>query len=70
VATASFTPDASNTDLPGMYQLFVDTISQASGTMFALSLLFSGISAGIVATMAGQLICEGAMNWRMSPFLR
>jgi metal iron transporter len=70
VAAASFTPDASNTDLPGMYQLFVDTVSQASGTMFALSLLFSGISARIVARMAGQLICEGAMNWRMSLFLR
>jgi metal iron transporter len=37
-----------------MYQLFVDTIGQGAGTMFALALLFSGISAGIVATMAGQ----------------
>jgi len=53
VAAASFTPDASNADLLGMYELFVDTISQASGTMFALSLLFLGISAGIVAMMAG-----------------
>jgi len=53
-----------------MYNLFVTTISQASGTLFALGLLFSGISAGVVCTMAGQLICEGAMNWRMSPFLR
>jgi metal iron transporter len=38
--------------------------------MFALSLLFSGISAGIVATMAGQLIAEGAINWRIRPFYR
>jgi metal iron transporter len=38
--------------------------------IFALSLLFSGISAGIVATMAGPMICEGPMNWRVSPFLR
>jgi metal iron transporter len=70
IAAANFTPDASNADLPGMYRLFVQTISQAGGTLFALSLLFSGVSAGIVATMAGQLICEGAMNWRMPPFLR
>ncbi|KAF4635291.1 hypothetical protein G7Y89_g2807 [Cudoniella acicularis] len=70
VAGAAFTPDASDADLPGLYQIFVDTIGQASGTIFALSLLFSGVSAGIVATMAGQMICEGAMNWRMSPFLR
>jgi len=38
--------------------------------MFALSLLFSGISAGIVATMAGQMIAEGAINWRIRPFYR
>ncbi|MCJ1412793.1 hypothetical protein MMC19_006892 [Ptychographa xylographoides] len=70
VAAASLTPDAGDADLPGMYALFVSTISQGAGTIFALALLFSGITAGIVATMAGQLVCEGAMNWRMSPFLR
>jgi metal iron transporter len=70
VAGAAFTPDDSDADLPGLYQLFNDTIGNGTGTIFALSLLFSGVSAGIVATMAGQMICEGAMNWRMSPFLR
>lgn len=70
IAAAAFTEDASNADLPGLYNIFVSTIGQASGTIFALSLLFSGISAGILATMAGQMICEGAMNWRMRPFLR
>lgn len=70
VAGASFTPDASNADLPGLYRIFVNTIGQASGRIFALSLLFSGVSAGIVCTMAGQMICEGAMDWRVSPFLR
>lgn len=70
VAAASLSEAADNADLYGMYRLFVSTISQASGTLFALGLLFSGVSAGIVATMAGQLVCEGAMNWRISPFLR
>lgn len=70
VAGAAFSPDDSDADLPGLYQLFNDTIGNGTGKIFALSLLFSGISAGIVATMAGQMICEGAMNWRMSPFLR
>jgi metal iron transporter len=70
VAGAAFTPEDSDADLPGLYQLFNDTIGNGTGTIFALSLLFSGVSAGIVATMAGQMICEGAMNWRMSPFLR
>lgn len=54
VAGASLSEAAGRADLPGMYQLFVDTIGQGAGTMFALALLFSGISAGIVATMAGQ----------------
>lgn len=70
IAGATFTNDAADADLPGLYRIFVETIGQASGTIFAVSLLASGISAGIVATMAGQMICEGAMNWRMSPFLR
>jgi metal iron transporter len=70
IAAATFTDDAANADLYGMYDLFVSTISQASGTLFAVGLLFSGIGAGIVATLAGQLVCEGALNWRMSPFLR
>jgi metal iron transporter len=70
VSAAAFSDDADQADLPGMYALFVSTVSQASGTVFALALLFSGITSGIVATLAGQLVCEGALNWRMSPFLR
>lgn len=70
VAASSLTEAAANADLPGVYALFVSTIGQASGTVFAFALLFSGVSAGIVCTMAGQLVCEGAMDWRMKPFFR
>jgi metal iron transporter len=70
VAASSLSQEAGNADLFGIYDIFVSSISQASGTIYALGLLFSGVSAGIVATMAGQLVCEGAMNWRMSPFFR
>lgn len=70
VAASSLSQDAGDADLYGIYDIFVSSISQASGTIFALGLLFSGVSAGIVATMAGQLVCEGAINWRMKPFLR
>jgi len=69
-AASSLSQDAANADLPGVYRLFVATVSQASGTIFALALLLSGVSAGIVCTMAGQLVCEGAMDWRMRPFFR
>ncbi|CZR69083.1 related to manganese transport protein [Phialocephala subalpina] len=70
VAASSLSSDAANADLPGVYRLFVSTIGQASGTLFACALLFSGVSAGIVCTMAGQLVCEGALDWRMRPFFR
>ncbi|KAH7350828.1 NRAMP family [Rhexocercosporidium sp. MPI-PUGE-AT-0058] len=70
IAAASLSEEAGEADLWGMYDLFQDTISKAAGTIFALSLLFSGISAGIVATMAGQMVFEGAFNWTIPPFYR
>ncbi|PMD25338.1 natural resistance-associated macrophage protein [Hyaloscypha hepaticicola] len=70
IAAASLSEAAGDADLFGMYNLFVSSISQAAGTMFALALLFSGISAGIVATLAGQLVAEGAINWKIRPFYR
>ncbi|KAI9648098.1 hypothetical protein NHQ30_002727 [Ciborinia camelliae] len=70
VAAASLSEADQDADLQGMYHLFVNTMGHAAGTIFAVGLLFSGVSAGIVATMAGQLICEGAMDWHLSPFWR
>jgi len=70
IAASSLSESAQDADLFGMYDLFVENISQAAGTMFALALLFSGISAGIVATMAGQMVAEGAINWTIRPFYR
>ncbi|KAH8892069.1 natural resistance-associated macrophage protein [Thozetella sp. PMI_491] len=62
--------DGVSGDLYQLYDLFSDTISPIAGVMFAVSLLFSGISAGIVATMAGSIVMEGALNIRLSPFVR
>lgn len=70
ISASSLSEAAQDADLYGMYRLFVESISQAAGTMFAFALLFSGISAGIVATMAGQLVAEGAINWKIRPFYR
>ncbi|KAI9763439.1 MAG: hypothetical protein M1840_000522 [Geoglossum simile] len=70
VAATSLSEEAGDADLFGLYTLFSRSISSAAATLFALGLLFSGTSAGIVATMAGQMVCEGAMNWRISPFKR
>ncbi|PBP18939.1 natural resistance-associated macrophage protein [Diplocarpon rosae] len=70
IAAAMLTEEAEEADLWGMYKLFSKTISQAAATVFGLSLLFSGISAGIVATMAGQMVFEGAFQWTIRPFYR
>ncbi|KAK4209344.1 natural resistance-associated macrophage protein-domain-containing protein [Rhypophila decipiens] len=59
-----------SSDLYSLFDLFSTTIAPAAGIMFAVSLLFSGISAGIVSTIAGQIVMEGAFNIRVSPFLR
>jgi manganese transport protein len=42
----------------------------AASMLFAIALLASGQSATIVGTMAGQVVMEGFMRWRISPWLR
>ncbi|KAL4921685.1 natural resistance-associated macrophage protein-domain-containing protein [Aspergillus aurantiobrunneus] len=73
VAGASLynTPSATDgADLFGIYDLLSASISPAAGTIFALALLLSGLSAGIVCTMAGQMVSEGMLNWSIRPWLR
>lgn len=41
-----------------------------TATSFAVSLLFSGIAAGIVSNMAGQVVMEGAFAIKINPFAR
>ncbi|KAK0709586.1 natural resistance-associated macrophage protein-domain-containing protein [Lasiosphaeria miniovina] len=57
-------------DLFGIHRLLSSSIAPAAGTVFALALLFSGLSAGIVCTLAGQMVSEGAINWRLRPWVR
>jgi manganese transport protein len=42
----------------------------AASVLFAVALLASGQSATIVGTMAGQVVMEGFMRWRIKPWLR
>jgi len=63
-------PEAPNADLFGIHDLLVRTISPAAGVLFALALLLSGTSAGIVCTMAGQMVSEGMLHWKLKPWLR
>jgi manganese transport protein len=42
----------------------------AASLLFALALLASGQSSTITGTLAGQVVMEGFMNWRIPPWLR
>ena len=62
--------DAKDASLFSIHDLLASSIAPAAGTLFALALLLSGMSAGIVCTIAGQMVSEGALNWTISPWLR
>lgn len=62
--------EAGSADLFGIHALLSKTLAPAAGTIFALALLLSGTSAGIVCTIAGQMLSEGALNWTIAPWLR
>jgi metal iron transporter len=74
--SSSNPPDTSNKndgiepDLFGIHTLLSTSLSPLAGTVFALALLFSGLSAGIVCTIAGQMVSEGALRWSLRPWLR
>ncbi|CAL3966758.1 unnamed protein product, partial [Diplocarpon coronariae] len=62
--------NADDADLFGIYHLLSESLAPAAGTIFALALLLSGISAGIVCTIAGQMVSEGALRWTITPWIR
>ena len=44
--------------------------SSAASTIFAVALLCSGQNSTLTGTLAGQIICEGFMNWKIRPVYR
>jgi metal iron transporter len=59
-----------NADLFSIHDLLSESLAPAAGTIFALALLLSGTSAGIVCTIAGQMVSEGQLNWTVKPWVR
>lgn len=61
-------------DIPaGLFEahdLIQDRVGKGAAVLFAVALIFSGQSASITATLAGQLVSEGFIEWSVSPFLR
>lgn len=69
-ASLSSASSSENGNLFGVHDLLSRTLAPAAGTVFALALLLSGTSAGIVCTIAGQMLSEGALQWKIAPWLR
>lgn len=62
--------EAQSADIFAIHGLLSGSLGRGAGILFALALLLSGVSAGIVCTIAGQMVSEGAINWHMRPWLR
>ncbi|KAI1790908.1 Nramp-domain-containing protein [Ganoderma leucocontextum] len=52
------------------YALLQDSLGKPVAILFALALLASGQSSSIIATLAGQIVSEGFIRWRVSPIMR
>ncbi|EIW64540.1 Nramp-domain-containing protein [Trametes versicolor FP-101664 SS1] len=74
-AAVFFDKDGSSASTPpaGLFDahdLIKAHIGTAAAFIFALALLCAGQTASITATLAGQIVSEGFIEWRVSPFLR
>ncbi|KDQ31564.1 hypothetical protein PLEOSDRAFT_24093 [Pleurotus ostreatus PC15] len=52
------------------YDVIRDFVGKPAATLFALALLAAGQSSSLIATVAGQAVSEGFLQWRVSPILR
>jgi manganese transport protein len=52
------------------YRTLQPLLGPAAGTVFAVSLLASGLSSASVGTMAGQIIMQGFLQRRVQPWIR
>ncbi|KAL5495624.1 SMF1_2 [Sanghuangporus weigelae] len=52
------------------FRLIQDYIGRPAAVIFAIALICAGQSASITATLAGQIVSEGFIQWSISPFLR
>lgn len=57
-------------DLFQAFELLRDTVGKAPAILFAIALLTAGQSSSITVTLAGQIISEGFIHWRLTPFMR
>ena len=56
--------------LDGAYRTLIPLLGRAAALIFLLSLLASGLSSSLVATMAGQVVMGGFVGWRIPVWVR
>jgi manganese transport protein len=67
--TATFSPDSDWIQIA--YLTLAPLLgTAAASTLFAVALLAAGQSSTITGTLAGQVVMEGFMHWRIAPWLR
>ncbi|KAK0505985.1 smf Mn2+ and Fe2+ transporter [Armillaria luteobubalina] len=69
----SVSEDTSDITVAGLFDahdLIKARIGKGAAFVFALALILAGQTSGITATLAGQIVSQGFINWRVSPFLR
>lgn len=69
-ATLYGSEEAADADLYSIHALLSRTLAPGAGTIFMIALLLSGQSAGVVCTIAGQIVSEGHINWTLVPWKR
>lgn len=52
------------------HQLLKTSLGGGAATVFAIALLASGQSSTITGTLAGQIVMEGFMKWKIKPWIR
>ncbi|KAF8078297.1 natural resistance-associated macrophage protein-domain-containing protein [Lyophyllum atratum] len=52
------------------HDLITAKVGTGAAFVFALALVCAGQTSSITATLAGQIVSEGFIEWRVSPFLR
>ncbi|MEY4611911.1 MAG: hypothetical protein RL246_2230 [Bacteroidota bacterium] len=58
-------------DIRDAYQLLDPVLgSKLASALFAIALLASGQNATLTGTLAGQIVMEGFLDWRIAPWLR
>lgn len=63
-------PDSASADLFSLNETLRKYLGKGVATLFFIALLASGLSAGIICTIAGQVVSEGHIRWNTKPWIR